>query len=170
MEQNVQFGWVYLEHYILNRKLCCFSCIIVMVRQNSTTVEFWWEKIKGNLRRANTKPSLDFRRANMELCQVLRKAHTEPSVHFRRANTETQWKWNVNLSKRVRKHSVFLGLAELLLGISLGLCPREIPQSSPASPWKTPSFPPLLLRLNQYALFKWDHTEFLSCKILDQNL
>ena len=37
----------------------------------------------------------------------------------------------------------------LFLGISLGLCPREIPRSSPASPWETPSFPPLLLRLTQ---------------------
>ena len=30
--------------------------------------------------------------------------------------------------------------------------PREIPWSSPASPRKTPSFPPLLLRLTQYGL------------------
>ena len=37
-----------------------------MVHQNSPTVEFWWEKIEGNLRRANTEPSMDFRRANME--------------------------------------------------------------------------------------------------------
>ena len=27
------------------------------------------------------------------------------------------------------------------VGISLGHCPREKPQSSPASPWKTPSIP-----------------------------
>ena len=32
----------------------------------------------------------------------------------------------------------YLGLAGLLLGISLGLRPREIPQSSPASHRKTP--------------------------------
>ena len=37
-----------------------------MVHQNSPTVEFWWEKIEGNLRRANTEPSMDFRRANLE--------------------------------------------------------------------------------------------------------
>ena len=49
-----------------------------MVHQNSHTVEFWQEKIEGNLRRANTEPSVDFRRAN-----------TEPSVDFRKANTET---------------------------------------------------------------------------------
>ena len=42
---------------------------------------------------------------------------------------------------------VFLGLAGRLLGISLGLCPQEISQSSPASPGKTPSIPPLLLGL-----------------------
>ena len=44
---------------------------------------------------------------------------------------------------------IFLGLARLLLRISLGNRPQEIPQSSPASPRKTPSFPPLLLRLTQ---------------------
>ena len=49
-----------------------------MVHQNSPTVEFLQEKIEGNLRRANTEPSVDFRKANKE-----------PSVHFRRANTET---------------------------------------------------------------------------------
>ena len=85
------------------------------------------------------EPSVDFRKAN-----------TEPSVHFRKANRETYQKQNVNLSKRVGKDRVFLGLAGLLLGISLGLRPREIPQSSPASPWKTPSLPPLLLRLTHY--------------------
>ena len=98
-----------------------------MVHQNSSTVEFLQEKIEGNLRRANTEPSLDFRRANTEPSVDLRKANTEPSVdlrkantepsvNFRRANTETYWKKNVNLSKRVRKDRVFLGLAGLLLG------------------------------------------------------
>ena len=42
---------------------------------------------------------------------------------------------------------VFLGLAGLLLGNSLGLRPLEIPRSSPASPQKTPSIPSLLLGL-----------------------
>ena len=51
------------------------------------------------------EPSMDFRRANTELFLVFRKANTEPSVHFRRANPEVYWKWNVNLSKRVRKDS-----------------------------------------------------------------
>ena len=60
-----------------------------MVHQNSSTVEFWQEKIVGNLRRANTEPSVDFRRANTELSLDFREANTEPSVHFRRANTET---------------------------------------------------------------------------------
>ena len=45
---------------------------------------------------------------------------------------------------------VFHGLAGLLLGIFLGLRPREIPGNSPASPWKTPSLPPVLLGLTQY--------------------
>ena len=49
---------------------------------------------------------------------------------------------------------VFLWLAGLLLGISLGIRPREIPWSSPASPWKTLSIPPLLLGLTQYDCFK----------------
>ena len=76
---------VHIGHSISNRKFCCFSCI----HQNSPTVEFLWEKIEGNLRRANTKPSVDFRMANMEPSVDFRKANTEPSVHFRRANTET---------------------------------------------------------------------------------
>ena len=76
-------------HYISNRNFCCFSYIIAMVHQNSPTVEFWQEKIEGNLRRANTEPSVDFRRANTEPSVDFRKANTEPSVHFRRANTET---------------------------------------------------------------------------------
>ena len=56
-----------------------------MEHQNSLTVESWWEKIEGNLRRANTEPSMDFRRANTEPSYDFRKAITEPSVRFRRA-------------------------------------------------------------------------------------
>ena len=52
-----------------------------MVHQNSSTVKFWWENIEGNLRRANTEPSMDFMRAN-----------TEPFVYFRRANMENYLK------------------------------------------------------------------------------
>ena len=116
-------------------------------QQNSPSVEFLWEKIEGNLRRAHTEPFMHFRRANREPSMDFRKVNMEPSMHFRRANTETYWKYNVNLSKRVGKDGVFLGLAELLLRISLRLRPREIPRSSTASPRKTPSFPPILLRL-----------------------
>ena len=76
-------------HSISNWKFCCFSFIIAMVPQNSPTVEFWQEKIEGNLRRANTEPSVDFRRANTEPPVGFRKANTEPSMRFRRANTET---------------------------------------------------------------------------------
>ena len=62
------------------------------------------------------------------------------------------FKYNVNPSKRVGMDRVFLGLAGLLLGISPGLCPREIPRSSPASPQKTLSIPPLLLGLTHYII------------------
>ena len=55
------------------------------------------------------------------------------------------FKYNVNPNKRVGMDGVFLGGAGLLLRDSLGLCPREIPQSSPPSPRKTPSIAPLLL-------------------------
>ena len=47
-------------------------------------------------------------------------------------------------------YRVFLGLAGLLLGISLRLLPQEIPRSSPDSPRKTLSISPLLLGLTQY--------------------
>ena len=60
-----------------------------MVPQNSPTVEFRQEKIEGNLRRANTVPSVDFRRANKDPSVDFSKANTEPSVHYRRAITET---------------------------------------------------------------------------------
>ena len=50
------------------------------------------------------------------------------------------------MCKRVLEDKVFLGVAVLLLGISLRLHPWEIPQSSPASLWKTQSFCLLLLR------------------------
>jgi hypothetical protein len=63
--------------------------IIAMVLQNLLTVEFWHKKIEGNLRRANTEPSVDFKRANTEPPVDFRKANTEPSVPFRRDNTET---------------------------------------------------------------------------------
>ena len=60
-----------------------------MVHQISPTMEFWQEKIEGNLRMANMEPSVDFRRANTEPSVDFRKANTEQSVNFRRANTET---------------------------------------------------------------------------------
>ena len=79
-------------HSISNRKFCCFSFIIAMVHQNSPTVEFLHEKIEGNLKRANTEPSVNFRRANTEPSVDFTKANMEPSVNFRRGNTETYWK------------------------------------------------------------------------------
>jgi hypothetical protein len=53
--------------------------------------------------------------------------------------------------KRVVMFEVFLWMAGLLFGISLGFRSWEILQSSPASPRKTPSIAPLLLGLTQYA-------------------
>ena len=50
--------------YISNMKFCCFSCIIALVHQNTPSGEFCWEKIEGNLRRANIKPSMDFGKNN----------------------------------------------------------------------------------------------------------
>ena len=70
--------------------------------------------------------------------------------------------------------AVFLGLAgmRLLLGISLGLRPREIPRSSPASRRKTPSIPPLLLGLTQAINLRLSHHLTLIETILQllQNL
>ena len=105
----------------VSRLLCKKSNKISYLKYNSPTVEFWQEKIKGNLRRANTKPSVDFRKANTDL-----------SVHLRRANTETYQKYNINLSKIVRKDRVFLRLAGLLFGISLG---------QPCQPLENPVIP-----------------------------
>ena len=59
--------------------------------------------------------------------------------------------WGYKGSQLLEKVTVVneFGLAGLLLGISLGLFPREIAPSSRDSPWKTPSIPPLLLGLTQ---------------------
>ena len=106
-------------------------------QKSSPSVGFWWEKIEGNLSRANMELFMNFMTANTELSMDFRKAVTEPPMHFRRANGETCQKQNVNLTKRVGKCSVFLGLAGLLLRISIGLRPQEIPRSSPVSQGKT---------------------------------
>ena len=53
------------------------------------------------------------------------------------------------MSKIRGKDGVFLGLAGLVLGISLGPCPQKIPRSSPASPRKALPFHLLLIRLTQ---------------------
>ena len=58
----------------------------------------------------------------------------------------------VNMSKKVGKDRVFLGLAGMLLRTSLGICPRELPQSSSVNPRKTLIVPPLLLKLTQYQI------------------
>ena len=60
-----------------------------MVHQKSPTLELWWEKIEGNLRKANREASMDFMRDNTEPSMDFRKANMELSVNFRRTNTET---------------------------------------------------------------------------------
>ena len=75
---RTQFRCIF--HSISNRNFCCFSCIIAMVHQNSLTLEFWQEKIEGNLRRANTEQSVDFRRANAEPSVDFWKVNKEPSI------------------------------------------------------------------------------------------
>ena len=51
---------------------------------------------------------------------------------------------------------VFQGLAGLLRKISQGQSLREIPQSSPTSPWKSPSIPPILLGVSNLANSSWE--------------
>ena len=51
------------------------------------------------------------------------------------------FKQNVNQSKRVGMDGVFLGLAGLLLGISLKLRPWEIPSEQPCQPSENPVHP-----------------------------
>ena len=76
------------------------------------------------------------------------------------------FEYNVNPSKRVGMDKAFLGLAGLLLGISLGLRPREIPRSRPASPPETLFIPPLLLGLTHSSRKK----QCVHCSIFQQNL
>ena len=57
---------------------------------------------------------------------------------FIKTRKMSYFKYNVNPSKRVKMARFFLGLAGLLLRISLGLCPWKFPRSSPASPQKNP--------------------------------
>ena len=42
----------------------------------------------GNLRWANTEPSMHFRKTNTDPSMHFRKANTDLSMHFRKANTE----------------------------------------------------------------------------------
>ena len=70
----------------------CFVFVFILIssgQQNSQHVEFWWEKIEGNRRRAIMEPSMHFRRANVKPSIDFRKANTESSMHFMRGNTET---------------------------------------------------------------------------------
>ena len=73
----------------------------------------------------------------------------------------------LNQSKRVGLVGVFLRMAGLLLRISLGHFSWEIPRSSPASPWKILSIPPLLLGLIQSSPRPTQSAEDSYCKLLE---
>ena len=82
-----------------------FKCVVLLLlfqksngQQNSQSVEFWWNNIQGNLRRANAEPSMHFRWASTKPSLEFRKAKMELSIHFKR--TKFYQKQNVNLIKR----------------------------------------------------------------------
>ena len=73
----------------------CQSDILLLFLHNSYgTMEFTncgnlvGADCMGNLRWANTEPSMHFRKSNTDPSMLFRKANTDPSVHFRKANTE----------------------------------------------------------------------------------
>ena len=123
-----------LDDPLLHNCWKLYPLFILFQIGSSPTVKFWWEKIEGNLRRANMEPSIHFRRAN-----------TEPSVHLRRSNTEPIGNIMLIWVKESGRRGVFWGLVGLLQGISRGRSPSEILRSSPTSP-------PLLLKLTQSIL------------------
>ena len=133
----------YMGHDISNRLFCNFSFIIAMInriprRWNSggrRLRETWGGPIRNRLcilggPIRNRLPNLGGPIRN-RLC-ILGGPIRKPII-----NKVTIW------VKRVWKDGVFLGLGGLILGISLRLRLREIPRSSPGSPWKSPSFPSL---------------------------
>ena len=68
-------------------------------------------------------------------------------------NFNETWNHLILVTKECIKRKVMCRMtkgAKFSWGSVPGLCPPEIPWSRPASPWKTPSVPPLLLRLTQY--------------------
>ena len=66
-----------------------YEVLLLFFHTSHRTPEFLWEMIKGNLKKAYTELSMDFRRANTEPSVDFRNANMEPSVHFRRPNTES---------------------------------------------------------------------------------
>ena len=86
----------------------------------------------------------------MELSQDFRKANTEPSVHFRRANTETYQKQNVYLSKRVGMNRVFFGLAEPLIRIFCRALPSGNPSEQLCQPSENPVLPSSFTQTRRY--------------------
>ena len=64
---------------------------------------------------------------------------------------KTYLKYYVNLSKRVRKDRIFLGLVGLLRGISRGAKPEGNPEEQPCQPEKNPVLPDSFTQI--YILF-----------------
>ena len=105
-------------------------------------MEFRLKKIEGTLKRANTEPYMAFNRANTNSLWLLGRLIRNCMCILGGPIQKPLKKKTVNLRKRVVKDGAVFGLDGLLLGISLGLHPWEIAQSSPASkPLENPVLP-----------------------------
>ena len=105
---------------------------------NFPSVQFWQVKIGGTLKRANTEPSMYFRKAN-----------TERSLQIRIANRQTYQKKNVNLSKKSLEGRGFPRASRAAAWNFPWALPSRNPSEQPCKPLENPAFPPLLFRLTQ---------------------
>ena len=87
---------VRIIHSISKRFCQCFSYIIDRVQQNSPSMHFRRANMDSGGPIPSQKGQYGFRRANMDSVRpirnrlwIFRKANTKPSIFFRRANTET---------------------------------------------------------------------------------
>ena len=132
------------------------NCSCTMLRYNARELPrlvatFYWVSKLDELNKKIFLP-LNLSKENcLRICNLAYAAYTFALLE----SWKTYWKYNVNMGKRVGKDRVFLRLAGLILRISFGLCPQEIPWSSPTSPQKTRSVPPLLLCLTQSSKINW---------------
>ena len=94
-----------------------------MVHQNSPTVEVWKEKIEGNLRRA-IRNRLWILGGPIQNRMCILGGPIRKPIRIRKLIR--------NLSKRVGKDGVFLGLAGLLLVISLKAALPALGKSRPS--------------------------------------